>query len=158
MKQFLRYLAIIIIALPTVLSAQIPAWNHFPSGFVDSPTATMQGYVGGISSAFLTNGNSGMQAGFLWSPAVPITQDVANKANASTTPDLHWDDKYGAYMYLIQVSTSNTFADTIVNDLFSILGSQTSLSYTVSTSLATSTQYFWRVRAMHTGGMSVIGA
>jgi len=83
-------------------------------------------------------------------PSVPTLLLPANNAtNVVASPVFDWSDATATNTYHIQVSTSNTFANMVVND------SSTTLStFTPSLALILNTTYFWRVRAKGTGGTS----
>nr|HPO64166.1 hypothetical protein [Candidatus Kapabacteria bacterium] len=75
--------------------------------------------------------------------ATPVlAQPVNNAVGISLNPTLSWLETSGAASYQLQVSLTNTFATTIVNEV-GIIG----LEYLLPTELTLNTKYFWRVRA-----------
>jgi photosystem II stability/assembly factor-like uncharacterized protein len=80
-------------------------------------------------------------------PAAPTLTSPAQFADSvSTTPTLTWTASTGATAYRVQVSTSQNFTSTVVND------SITATSLAVQ--LNPVTQYFWRVYARNSVGAS----
>lgn len=82
----------------------------------------------------------------LVAPPPPVLVAPANGAtNSSTSPTLAWNDSPSAAAYQLQVSTTSSFAATVVDQsgicdtLFSVSG------------LRTRTQYYWRVQASNAG-------
>jgi hypothetical protein len=73
---------------------------------------------------------------------------VNNATGVSLTPFMDWTDVSGATTYRIQVATNNSFTS-IVYDNNSIATSQFTIP---SGYLIGSTQYFWRVAAINSGG------
>ena len=70
-----------------------------------------------------------------------------NATNVSLTPSFSWNNASFAAKYELQVSTSNTFATTVI--------SQPTLSvsnYTTATPLNSNTVYYWRARASNSAG------
>lgn len=75
-----------------------------------------------------------------------------NAANVSTTPTFTWAAATNAATYDLQISTSPTFATTVVNQT-----GLTGTSYTLATPLANATTFFWRMRPVNgcaTGGFT----
>jgi hypothetical protein len=86
-------------------------------------------------------------------PSVPTLSSPANAAtNQSLTPTLSWAAASAAGTYNLQVSTSNTFATTVIN-----LTGLTATSRAIS-GLANSTTYYWRVSATNAPGTSAWSA
>ncbi len=86
-------------------------------------------------------------------PAVPVlSSPAANATNQSLTPTLSWAASTGASSYNLQVSTSSTFATTLV-DLNGLTATSRAL-----TGLSNSTVYYWRVSATNTAGTSAWSA
>ncbi len=82
-------------------------------------------------------------------PAAPTLVSPSNGATGQpTTLTLSWNASSGASTYRLQVSTSSTFATTIVNDS-TITATSRQLS-----GLTNTTTYYWRVNAKNTGGTS----
>jgi hypothetical protein len=82
-------------------------------------------------------------------PAAPIKVSPTSGATGlSTTPLLDWTDVPNATSYLVEVSTSSTFA-TIARS-----ATVTTSQWTPSTALDYSTIYYWRVRAKNACGYS----
>ena len=80
-------------------------------------------------------------------PATPVLVSPSNNAvDVGTSPELSWQNANGAETYTLQVSTVSDFSSTVV-DVSSLEGT----SYTVQ-ELENETTYFWRVRAVNTGG------
>ncbi len=77
---------------------------------------------------------------------VSLTTPTAGATGVDAAPTFAWNSANGASGYQIQVSTTTTFAGTVVD-----AGALTATSYTSNT-LATSTQYHWRVRATNAAG------
>ncbi len=87
-------------------------------------------------------------------PAVPSLSSPADGATGvSTTPALSWAAVSGATSYTVQVSTSSSFATTVVNQ-----SNVTGTSYQVTPALSVNTQYFWRVSATNAAGTSANSA
>jgi subtilisin family serine protease len=86
-------------------------------------------------------------------PSVPTLSSPANVAtNVAIAPTLSWTAASAAGTYNLQVSTSNTFATTVIN-----LTGLTATSRAIS-GLANSTTYYWRVSATNTTGTSAWSA
>jgi subtilisin family serine protease len=86
-------------------------------------------------------------------PSVPTLSSPANLAtNVAIAPTLSWAPATAAGTYNLQVSTSNTFATTVIN-----LTGLTATSNAIS-GLANSTTYYWRVSATNTTGTSAWSA
>ena len=82
-------------------------------------------------------------------PSVPTLSSPANLAtNVAIAPTLSWAAASAAGTYNLQVSTSNTFATTVI-DLTGLATTSRAIS-----GLANSTTYFWRVSATNTTGTS----
>ncbi len=83
----------------------------------------------------------------IWSFTTQIASPVLalpvnNAAGISLYPTLSWFETNGAASYQLQVSLTNTFETTIVNEV-GIIG----LEYLLPVELTLNTKYFWRVRA-----------
>jgi lysyl endopeptidase len=86
-------------------------------------------------------------------PAAATLTAPANGATAVTTaPTLTWSAIPGASGYLVQVATDAAFTNIVAT------GNVTGTSYTVSPTLQTTTNYFWRVRASNTCGDGAFSA
>jgi subtilisin family serine protease len=86
-------------------------------------------------------------------PSVPTLSSPANLAtNVAIAPTFSWTAASAAGTYNLQVSTSNTFATTVIN-----LTGLTTTSRAIS-GLANSTIYYWRVSATNTTGTSAWSA
>jgi subtilisin-like proprotein convertase family protein len=72
--------------------------------------------------------------------ATTLTAPATGQVGTSTTPLLTWTAAAGATSYEIQVSTSSTFASTV------LAPGASSNSYQVPSGLAANTLYYWRVR------------
>lgn len=83
-------------------------------------------------------------------PSVPALSKPANSATgiSNTRPKISWSSSTGAVGYNLQVSTSSTFSTLTYNG--SVLSTGVS-----SMSLSKGTKYYWRVRSINQGGMSV---
>lgn len=82
-------------------------------------------------------------------PAVPTLSAPANGATGTgLTPTLTWAPVPQAVSYVVEASTSNTFATTIFSQ--SVSGT----SFTPAVGLPPNTEIFWRVRAINTCGTS----
>ena len=80
----------------------------------------------------------------------PVLSLPSNEAiNVSLTPTLKWNTVCGAATYCVQVSTSSTFATTVINDSTIIEGSKT-----ISAVLNYGFKYYWRVNAKNAAGTS----
>ncbi len=83
-------------------------------------------------------------------PAPPPLSSPANGAmNISRTPTLSWSACTGAASYGLQVAIDAGFTSLVVNQA-GIAGT----SYAITTTLASSTTYYWRVNATNAGGTS----
>ena len=84
-------------------------------------------------------------------PVAPSSPVLSSPADASTTgsltPTLAWSAAAGASSYTVQVSLSNAFGTTVVNQ------GTTGTSLTTSP-LVNATQYYWRVNATNAAGTS----
>ncbi len=82
-------------------------------------------------------------------PGVPTLVSPANGAvGVSTNPSLTWTASSGATSYRLQLSTSSSFATTVLDR-----SGLTSTTLAV-TGLSANTTYFWRVSASNAGGTS----
>ncbi|MBK9018446.1 MAG: proprotein convertase P-domain-containing protein [Saprospiraceae bacterium] len=118
-------------------------------------TVTTSGVAAGTYNLTIT-GNDGSQsqsanvtltvlAGAPGQAVLSTPADVAT--GVSQTPTLTWNAVSGAATYDVQVSTSNTFATTVVNAT-----GVTGTSYNVTTPLNANTTYFWHVQAVNNCG------
>lgn len=83
-------------------------------------------------------------------PSVPVLVSPANSATGvALLPNFDWQDAANASTYQIQVSTTNNFATTVIDET-GIVNS----SYSSTTSLINNTTYYWRVRATNSSGNS----
>lgn len=73
---------------------------------------------------------------------------VNNATGVSLTPFMDWSDVAGATTYRLQVATNNSFTNIVYNNI-AITTSQFTLP---SGYLIGSTQYYWRVAAINSGG------
>lgn len=88
-------------------------------------------------------------------PTAPtLLLPVNNAAGVSLTPFMDWSDVSGATTYRLQVATNNTFANIVYNNT----GITTSEFTLPSGYLIGSTQYFWRVAAINSGGQGPYSA
>ncbi len=78
--------------------------------------------------------------------AVTLGTPAAGGVASSLTPTFSWSAASGATSYKLEVSTSSSFASTVVNTTSSIT------SYTHTSSLSPSTSYIWRVTALNAQG------
>jgi subtilisin family serine protease len=110
--------------------------------------------VGRISGVPTGTANNLLQINFgtvpsLPAPGIPVLSSPANAAtNVSISPTLSWTAATAATTYNLEVSTSSTFATTLVN-----LSGLTTTSRALS-GLANSTTYYWRVSATNSIGTS----
>ncbi|MFZ4590290.1 MAG: dockerin type I domain-containing protein [Ignavibacteria bacterium] len=73
---------------------------------------------------------------------------VNNATGVSLTPFMDWTDVSGAVTYRLQVATNNTFTNVVYNNV-----AITTSGFTLPSGyLIGSTQYFWRVAAINSGG------
>ena len=81
-------------------------------------------------------------------PPVPVLVAPAVGSVISTlTPTLAWNTASGAASYGVQVSTSPTFATTVVNQ-----SGLSSTQYAIASGLSWNTLYYWRANATNTSG------
>jgi hypothetical protein len=128
-----------------------------------SPGATTSQVQTALKSFAAVNRISGVPAGTvnellqinfgtvppLPAPTVPVlSSPAANATGQSLAPTLSWAASTGAASYNLQVSTSSTFATTLVN-----LTNLTTTSRALI-GLANSTVYYWRVSATNAVGTS----
>ncbi|NUM71530.1 MAG: fibronectin type III domain-containing protein, partial [Ignavibacteriaceae bacterium] len=89
---------------------------------------------------------------FTTQPAVPAAPVLASPANGAVNQplalNLVWNKSAGAATYRVQLSTTNTFATTIVND------STITDSVRAISGLLNNTTYYWRVNAKNATGTS----
>lgn len=77
----------------------------------------------------------------------PVLQLPADRATGvSRTPVLTWNAVQGITSYQLQVSNSNAFTTSVINEI-----NLNQSSYTVPAALAGRTLYYWRVRAINNG-------
>lgn len=82
-------------------------------------------------------------------PSAPVLAAPTDESvDQPTTLLLSWNSASGASSYHLQVSTNQSFAATVVNDL-SVSGTSRQVA-----SLTNATAYYWRVRAQNAGGTS----
>ncbi len=82
-------------------------------------------------------------------PGVPTLILPANGATGvANPPTFQWSAVTGATGYQLQVSTSSGFGTTVIDQ-----SGITATSYTSTSSLASGTQYYWRLRATNASGM-----
>jgi photosystem II stability/assembly factor-like uncharacterized protein/transposase-like protein len=82
-------------------------------------------------------------------PAVPTLATPSNSAiNQPLATSLTWNSVTGSSTYRVQLSTSFTFANTVVDD------STVASALKAIGPLSTSTTYYWRVNAKNSGGTS----
>ncbi|MBL7999822.1 MAG: hypothetical protein JNL32_14445 [Candidatus Kapabacteria bacterium] len=145
------HIAIALILMMTVAgNAQQIVWHHFPNGVMNSPTATMQASVGGISMV-----KASSHAGFLWATAKPVFTTFGDKTKQPLRPTYTWSDAYNAYLYEVQVATSVDFSSGVQTPVFlSAIQNNAVLSVVQSSDLTAGNRYYWRVRGYHTGGIS----
>jgi len=81
---------------------------------------------------------------------VALSAPTAGAIGVSITPTLTWTAGAGGSptLYLVKVSTSNSFGSFVIND------STTNPTYTVSASLSNNTTYSWEVAAKNAAGVS----
>ncbi|WP_299109030.1 GEVED domain-containing protein [uncultured Tenacibaculum sp.] len=72
--------------------------------------------------------------------AIPLSAPANDTTGVSLTPTFEWAANSNATSYTVQVSTDNTFATSIIDETV------TSNSLISSTSLASVTKYYWRVK------------
>ena len=85
-------------------------------------------------------------------PAVPtLLLPVNNAINIILPVVMDWSDVSGASTYRFQLAPSNSFS-TLLYDDSTLISSQFNIP---SGALTNNSQYFWRVRAKNTGGVSV---
>ena len=78
--------------------------------------------------------------------SAPVLATPANSAtDLSVTPTLAWQTTTGASMYRVQVSSTSDMSPLVIDDSTAVL------NYTISTSLANNTPYFWRVLGKNDG-------
>lgn len=77
-----------------------------------------------------------------------LSSPSSGTMGVSITPTLSWNASTGATSYRLQVSTSSSFATTVVNQ-----SGITATSYAIS-GLTGNTTYYWRVNATNASGTS----
>ncbi|MBZ0184489.1 MAG: T9SS type A sorting domain-containing protein [Melioribacteraceae bacterium] len=84
-------------------------------------------------------------------PLAPeLTSPTNSSINISLTPNLDWNSSSDAESYELQVSESEQFTSSVINQ-----NGLTNTEYSVPTSaLSYSKKYYWRVRAVNTAGNS----
>jgi len=102
---------------------------------------------------YAVNAGSASDWSSVWSFTVIVAAPTLiapsnGEAGVSTNPTLSWNTVAGATSYRLQVSTSSTFATTVV-DQSGITGTSYALS-----GLSNYTTYYWRVNATASGGTS----
>jgi len=77
-----------------------------------------------------------------FTPSAALTSPAPGASGVSVVPNFQWAPVAGATGYRIQLSTSSSFAETLVNQLL-----ETSV-WTYDGTLDNSTDYYWRVKAV----------
>jgi hypothetical protein len=139
-------------------------WSYSPTQTQD-PTSDSYSYTVRVtvSGNFYTfaedNGgnyptnSSGYVINVVSVPAAPTLASPSNgSTNVPTNPTLSWNASAGATSYRVQVSTSQTFSTTLVDDS-TITGTSITL-----TGLANNTVYYWRVNSKNVAGSSAFSA
>lgn len=134
---------------PVVVSAPANTWQLKSIPFSQLATTTFASieFAAPVAdTCFLDNVGLAL-AGTL--PGSPVLSSPSNGATSvSLTPTLMWNAVTGAASYHVQVSTSSTFATTVMD---SANIASTTLS---ASSLASNTTYYWHVSATNSSGTS----
>jgi hypothetical protein len=155
-------------ATATNYRVQVSTSSSFTTTFLDQSnvTGTSQALTGLASSttyywrvsATNAGGTSAYSTTFSFTtvvvpPSAPTLSAPANGAtNQPLAQTLSWDASAGATSYRVQLSTSATFATTLVND-----STLTGTSRAVGP-LTNNTTYYWRVNAKNAAGTSAFSA
>ncbi len=108
------------------------------TSFVENSNVDLTVEYGGSVTLNFINGGILPAAPTLAAPTLSLPAN--NATNVSINPTLEWNSVTGATGYVVQVSTSSTFATTVVNQAV------TGTNYAVS-GLNYNTTYYWRVKA-----------
>jgi len=108
------------------------------TSFVENSNVDLLVENGGSVTLNFINGGIQPAAPTLAAPTLSLPAN--NATNVSINPTLEWNSVTGATGYVVQVSTSSTFATTVVNQAV------TGTNYAVS-GLNYNTTYYWRVKA-----------
>ena len=108
------------------------------TSFVENSNVDLTVEYGGSVTLNFINGGIQPAAPTLAAPTLSLPAN--NATNVSINPTLEWNSVTGATGYVVQVSTSSTFATTVVNQAV------TGTNYAVS-GLNYNTTYYWRVKA-----------
>ena len=106
--------------------------------FIENQANNLTTFTGGPVVVNFVNGGIVPAGPTLAAPTLSLPAN--NATNVSINPTLEWNAVTGATGYVLQVSTDNTFATTVVNQ------SVTGTTYNVS-GLSYNTVYYWRVKA-----------
>jgi len=144
---------------------QVSTSNTFATTVISQPTLSVSNYTTATplnsNTVYYWRARASNSAGngawsSIWNfttlapAATPTLLSPTNSTNnVSLTPAFDWNDAANATGYELQVSTTNTFASTIISQT-----ALTASNYTTSTALANSTVYYWRVRAKNALGNS----
>ena len=142
---------------------QVSTTNNFATtvyndSTLTSPSEGISGLAVGTTYYWRVNSkNSGVTSAYsnIWSfttlapPVAPVLFSPVDSAqNEETSLTLSWLTSAGANTYRLQVSTTNNFASTVIND-----STNTGTSQPI-TGLTVGTIYYWRVNAKNTAGTS----
>ncbi len=146
----------------TSYQVQVSASNTFSTTLIDEQTTGTSRQLSNLSYSTTyywrvrASNSSGTSAwSSVWSfttqqapLSVPVLLSPANNASGvSISPTLEWQASSNATSYQVQVSASNTFSTTLIDE-------QTTGTSRQLSNLSYSTTYYWRVRASNSNGTS----
>jgi PA14 domain/Right handed beta helix region/Secretion system C-terminal sorting domain len=140
-------------ANPVVNQSGITATSYSPGVSLAGTTL----YYWKVTAVNVTGSTVATNAGISFTTAAPpppgsfAQNSPANNATGvSLNPNFTWGIASGASSYNLVVSTSNTYANPVINQT-----GLTTTSFSPATALAGNTTFFWKVTAVNTSGSAI---